>query len=268
MKLFLPKSCTIDRVRPILRHVSSDATILWLAQNVVRTANLAMLDFAHLLPAIIHQPMSAHPDQPETNKYSCIPLADERQLLARAQAGETPAFGELVKRYQTSVFNVCYRMMGNRQEAEDMAQEAFIRAYERLHTFDAARAFGPWMRTVAANLCRNRLQRNIPHATPLADIADRLPQDVDSPHPAHGNPERSAVQQENADQLRAVIGTLSPNQRAVIELRHFQELSYEEIAATLQLSLSAVKTNLFRARKVLAAKLQSEKLHTHEQQSR
>src|SRR3989304_10198768 len=92
--------------------------------------------------------------------------ASDRQLVARTRGGEADAFGELVGRYQNSVFNVCYRLLGDPAEAEDLAQEAFLRAFRRLASFDAERPFGPWMRRVAANLCLNMLQQRRP--TPAA----------------------------------------------------------------------------------------------------
>ena len=76
----------------------------------------------------------------------------DRDLLVRAMRGDSGAFGELVTRYQASVFNVCYRILHERGEAEDLAQETFIRAYDRLHSFDLEREFGPWVRRIAANL--------------------------------------------------------------------------------------------------------------------
>jgi RNA polymerase sigma factor (sigma-70 family) len=91
----------------------------------------------------------------------------DRDLAVRARRGDAAAYGELVERYQTSGFNVCYRMMGNRQEAEDMSQESFLRGYDRLATFDPARPFGPWIRRVAANYCLNRLFALRSHAEPL-----------------------------------------------------------------------------------------------------
>ena len=82
----------------------------------------------------------------------------DRDLILQARRGETEAFGELVTRYQTSVFNVCYRILHERGEAEDLAQESFLRAYDRLNSFDLKREFGPWIRRVAANLCLNHLE--------------------------------------------------------------------------------------------------------------
>jgi len=177
----------------------------------------------------------------------------DRELAERAR-GRDPeaaadAYGELVRRYQASVFNVCYRLAGERRLAEDLAQEAFLRAYQRLNTFDLERPFGPWMRRVAANLCLSRLQTSPPPTFSLEDEHDE-PAGIE-----HGDPEAALEQAERARAVREALLSLPPHYRAVIELRHFQDLSYDEIAAALRLPLSDVKSHLFRARKLLAQKL-------------
>lgn len=171
----------------------------------------------------------------------------DRDLILRARRGETEAFGELVERHQTAVFNVCYRLVGERREAEDMAQEAFIRAYTRLESYDVERPFGPWMRRVAANVCLNRLE-----SLPAAAAAIDEERDPDDPSQ---RPEPAAEQRDEAERVRLALLSLPPHYRTVLELRHYQELSYEEIAETLHLPLSDVKSHLFRARKLLAEKL-------------
>ena len=171
----------------------------------------------------------------------------DRDLLLRARRGETEAFGEIVRRYQTAVFNVCYRLMGERREAEDMAQEAFIRAYGRLESYDPARPFGPWVRRVAANLCLNRLE-TLPPSQPELD-EERDPDDPSQ------QPEHITEQRDEAERLRLALVSLPAHYRVVLELRHYQELSYEEIAESMRLPLSDVKSHLFRARKLLAEKL-------------
>ncbi len=175
----------------------------------------------------------------------------DRSLVLRTLAGDANAFGQLVKRYQISVYNVCYRMMGAPQPAEDMTQETFLRAYERLQTFDSARPFGPWIRTVATNHCLNALKRERPVFVSL-DESQVQP----SENPTT-DPETQAIRQEQADTVRRAMQQLSPAARAIIELRHFQGLRYEEIAGELGLSISAVKSRLFRARKELAEILKS-----------
>jgi RNA polymerase sigma-70 factor (ECF subfamily) len=175
----------------------------------------------------------------------------DRELVKQAQNGDAAAFGELVRRYQASIFNVCYRMTGERREAEDMAQEAFIRAYQRLSLFDLERPFGPWMRRVAVNVCLNTLQKQVVGLA-LDDEVDIFRRD----HSTRINePEKVSEQMETAQALRSALGELPLHYRAVIELRHFQELSYAEFAEQLRIPLSDVKSHLFRARRLLAEKL-------------
>ncbi len=170
----------------------------------------------------------------------------DRDLINLARRGQAEAFGELVRIHQTSIFNVCYRMTGERREAEDLAQEAFIRAYERIGTFDIERPFGPWMRRVAANVCLNHLSAQKPEEAELDDEREA----VNAP-----STEASREVQEEAERIRMALASLPSHYRAVIELRHYQELSYDEIAAAMKIPLSAVKSHLFRARKLLAEKL-------------
>jgi RNA polymerase sigma-70 factor (ECF subfamily) len=155
-----------------------------------------------------------------------------------------------VRRYQHSVFAVCYRLLGERAAAEDQAQEAFIRAFQRLATFDDSRPFGPWMRRLAANLCLNHLETRRLAQVPLDDELDagHLPAPASDPVISRERAEQSAA-------LQAALLSLPPRYRAVIELRHFQELSYAEIASALGLPVSDVKSHLFRARKLLAQRL-------------
>ncbi len=169
----------------------------------------------------------------------------DRDLIQRARRGDAEAFGELVLRYQTSVFNVCYRILHERLDAEDMTQETFLRARDRLHLFDEERAFAPWLRRVAANVCLNHLEAQ-KRTAPLDD--DR---DADE----NIRPEAQVEVRERSERIRLTLASLPAHYRVVIELRHYQELSYDEIAAELHIPLSDVKSHLFRARKLLAEKL-------------
>ncbi len=173
----------------------------------------------------------------------------DRELVLRIRRGEANDYGELVQRYQVSVFNVCYRLLGERRDAEDMTQEAFIRAYERLGMFDAERPFGPWMRRVAANLCLNRLNVK---ATPHVE----LDEEYEQPEEHLPSPETFLVAKERSAAVRAALVALPAHYRAVIELRHFQELEYDEMAKMLQLPMNTIKSHLFRARKILAERLE------------
>lgn len=178
-----------------------------------------------------------------------MPEQTDQALILSTLRGEVQAYGELVERYQRSVYNVCYRMMRERQGAEDMAQEAFVRAFERLNTFDLERPFGPWIRKVAANVCLNRLTRGAPPDVPLDD-------EFDAPLAARwGDPEGEQQQAEMVEAVRHAVWELPPHYRAVIELRHFQGLTYAEIGEVLGLPLSDVRSHLYRARRRLAEAL-------------
>jgi RNA polymerase sigma-70 factor (ECF subfamily) len=170
-------------------------------------------------------------------------------LIHRSRGGETDAFGELVTRYQQSVFNVCYRLLGNYRDAEDMTQNTFIRAYQRLHTFDNQRPFGPWIRKIATNLCINLFQKHHSESVPYEERYHQTPSKNGS------TPEEIISQTEEAEIIRQAIINLPPKHRVMIELRHYQELSYQEIAETLNIPLSDVKSYLFRGRKMLAERL-------------
>ncbi len=169
----------------------------------------------------------------------------DRDLVLRAVRGEVDAFGELVTRHQTGVFNVCYRILHERGEAEDMTQETFIRAHGRLNTFDVDRSFGPWIRRVAANVCLNYLE------------SQKVTTELDDEKEADGSqsPENRLEVRERSEQIYAALASLPPQYRIVVELRHYQEMSYDEIASEMKIPLSDVKSHLFRARKILAEKL-------------
>ena len=169
----------------------------------------------------------------------------DRELIQRAMRGDNDAFGGLITRYQTNVFNVCYRILHERGEAEDLAQETFMRAYDRLHTFDPEREFGPWIRRVAANLCLNHLDAQ--------KVTAPLDEERDADESAR--PEKQVEVKERSVQIRDALLSLPLHYRVVVELRHYQDLSYDEIANELNISLSDVKSHLFRARKLLAEKL-------------
>jgi RNA polymerase sigma-70 factor (ECF subfamily) len=169
----------------------------------------------------------------------------DRDLILDTRRGNAAAFGELVIRHQTSVFNVCYRILHERADAEDMSQETFLRAHARLHSFDVERPFGPWIRRVAANVCLNHLESQ--------KVTVELDDEKDADESQ--NPQGRLEVRERSEQIRAALASLPVNYRTVIELRHYQELSYDEIASELKIPLSDVKSNLFRARKLLAEKL-------------
>ena len=165
----------------------------------------------------------------------------------RVLQGDQDAFGEIVTRHQQAVFNTAYRVLGNVHDAEDAAQEAFIRAYQFIDRFDPVRPLAPWLARIVVNICLNRVegQRSL---SPLDD------ERTEAPDPEPG-PEMQSTARVRDDTIRYELSRLPPRYRVVIELRHFQDLSYAEIANQLGRPLSDVKSDLFRARKLLAERL-------------
>lgn len=177
--------------------------------------------------------------------------SSDRDLVVQTLQGDLEAYGALVRAYQTSVFNVCYRILGNRRDAEDLAQDAFLRGYHHLERFDMDRPFGPWIRTLAANLCYNHLNQASPPSMPLFDEHDQ-PQKR-----APETPEEKLIKTEKRERILDALWQLPPHHRIAIELRHFQDLSYREMAKELDLPINTVRSHLYRARNKLAALLKS-----------
>ncbi len=168
------------------------------------------------------------------------------EWLAQALRGNAEAFTNLVDLYQRPVFNLCYRMLGDPDEAEDAAQETFLRAYNGLKRYDTQRSFSTWLLSIAAHYCIDQMRRR--HFTLLS--MDGLPL-LDPPDLALG-PEASLNQREEQQRVRVLLDNLNPVDRAAVVMRYWYELSYEEIAESLKLTVSAVKSRLHRARLEMA----------------
>jgi len=164
---------------------------------------------------------------------------DDATLVEQCLAGNSAAFDALVERHRRQVYHVCYRFVGNHEDASDLAQDAFLRAYRALHTFKGNSAFGTWLYRVAVNVCLNRVSGKQPATEPLER---REHQDVKGE-----SPDRTILRQERAATVRAAIARLPKKQRATMILRMYHELPHEEIAAILGSSVGAVKANFFHA---------------------
>ncbi|HUT21545.1 MAG TPA: sigma-70 family RNA polymerase sigma factor [Anaerolineae bacterium] len=176
-------------------------------------------------------------------------MGDQEQTwVEQALAGDTAAFSNLVEAYQKPVYNLAYRMLGNSVEAEDAAQEAFIRAYTRLDTYDPSRKFSSWMLSIASHYCIDVLRRR---RITLLSIEELPPMaDVSMPRSAH--PEHVVARGQVADQVQQLLGTLPEHYRTPIILRYWYDMSYREIAETMGVTESTIKTRLHRARARLA----------------
>ncbi len=175
-------------------------------------------------------------------------MNEEQVWITRARSGDDEAFTHLVETYQTPVYNLCYRMLGEPEAAEDAAQETFLRAYRSLSRYDLRRPFATWLLSIAAHHCIDRLRRR--RLTFLSLDDDERPLTLaDSRSP---DPEAEAVRREDRERIHILLQTLNETDRAAIILRYWYEFSEAEIAQTLSLTVSAVKSRLHRARRALA----------------
>ncbi len=174
---------------------------------------------------------------------------DEADLLKKAQGGNLFAFEEIVRRYQRRAYAVAVRIVRRHDLADDVVQEAFLRAWQSLASFDLARPFGPWIARISANLAINHVR------SPQAREQE-LPEGHDeTPASSGADPLRSVLEGEAQRVLEEALLALPDEQRAVFVLRTAEELSYREIAEALGLQVGTVMSRLHRAREKLAAAL-------------
>lgn len=177
------------------------------------------------------------------------PDIEERTLIQKAQAGDAQAFGDLVLSYQRFVYNLALRALGSPEEAQDAAQEAFLRAWLSLAGFRGESRFSTWLYRITINVCFNRrphLRRDL--ASLSIDDHEDLPGD-------DGNPSQSIETREQQSFLHAQVEKLPETYRLLITMRYQQELSYEDMADILNIPLGTVKTGLFRAKSQLKSAL-------------
>lgn len=164
---------------------------------------------------------------------------DEAQLVAACLEGRPGAFDLIVERHRRSVYQVCYRFVGNHEDASDLSQDVFLRAYRGLRNFRGGSSLATWLYRIGVNVCLNRVAAKKP-----------VTEDIDARQ--HVDTERESqvervLRQERGVRVRAAIAQLPPKQRATLVLRMYQELSHEEIAQVLGSSVGAVKANFFHA---------------------
>lgn len=177
------------------------------------------------------------------------------EWVEQARAGNQDAFAELVYSFQDSVFNLCYRMLGERTEAEDATQEAFLRAYLHLNRYDTDRSFKTWILSIASNHCIDRLRKRRMKWLSLDDpLPSGMALSLSSDEPG---PEESALFTERGNQIQRLLNELAPDYRAAVILRYWYDYAYVEIAETLDTTESAIKSRLFRARQMLAEKMRA-----------
>ena len=177
----------------------------------------------------------------------------EPAVLNQVHQGNQEAFTQLVESYQRPVYNLCYRMLGDPDEAEDASQETFLRVYKNIKHYDAKRPFTTWLLSIAAHHCIDQLRKRrmvviSMDTTPYLDPPDGLP-----------GPEASYYLMEDQKRVQALIKTLNPQDRAAVIMYYWYDFSYEEIAQSLSLTPSAVKSRLHRARLGMAQSWSNQK---------
>lgn len=173
------------------------------------------------------------------------------QWVYAAIEGDQDAFAEIVYTFQDAVYNLCYRILGERTEAEDATQEAMLRAYSNLIRYDHERSFKTWLLSIASNHCIDRLRKR---RMQFLSIDDPLPANMalssDEPQP-----EFVVEMNERSHRIQQMLNDLNEVDRAAVVLRYWYDYSYVEIAEILETTESAIKSRLYRARQALADKL-------------
>lgn len=163
--------------------------------------------------------------------------ADEREAIEACRRGEREAFDLLVARYQRDVYRLCYRYVGNHEDAHDMAQEAFLKAYRGLKSFRGKSAFSTWLYRIAVNSCLNFRAARRPHG-------DTVPDELPDGGEAAGE---RMIRRQRERQVREAVQRLPEKQRATLILKVYHELTHEEVAGVLGSTVGTVKANLFHA---------------------
>ena len=175
--------------------------------------------------------------------------ADE-ELVRACVSGDRRAFDRLVERHQRQVYRLCHRFVGNHEDASDLSQDTFVRAYRALPTFEEAARFTTWLHRIAVNVCLNRLALKRPVHQAVENLTALRSDDEDS--------DARLMRQERAARVRQAIARLPEKQRATVILRMYHDLPHVEIAAILGSSVGAAKANLFHALANLRRQLNGE----------
>lgn len=179
-----------------------------------------------------------------------------KNRIKKVLKGDQNAFGDVIELYKDKVFQICYRMLGNRHEAEDISQEAFIRAYVNIHRFNIELKFSTWLYRIATNLCIDRIRKKKPDYYLDAEVPGTDGLNMYSQIPSSGSlPEDDVESMELQALIQKEISNLPEKYRAVIVLKYIEELSLNEISEILELPLGTVKTRIHRGREALRKQL-------------
>jgi RNA polymerase sigma-70 factor (ECF subfamily) len=182
---------------------------------------------------------------------------EDIQLVARARAGDERAFRALLEKYERAVFSICLRMVRNRDEATDLAQESFIKVFGSLDRYNPAFAFSSWLFKITSNLCIDHLRKRristLAMDEPVEGEKGEFTRQYEASDPT---PDEIFSRNEKMQKLEAGIAALPEHYRIMLVLRHQEDMSYEEIAESLSIPLGTVKARIHRAREMLKAILE------------
>lgn len=181
---------------------------------------------------------------------------EDIQLIARARSGDERAFRALLSKYERPVFSICLRIVRDREEAADLTQESFIKVFRMLERYNPAYAFSSWLFKITSNHCIDFLRKRRIRTLPMDVPIDGDQGEIQRQYVAPGlDPEQELVKKEKMLRLEDAIGELPEHYRIMLILRHQENLSYEEIAQTLEIPLGTVKARIHRAREMLKGRL-------------
>ncbi|MBN6889841.1 RNA polymerase sigma-70 factor, ECF subfamily [Cytobacillus horneckiae] len=179
-----------------------------------------------------------------------------KKRIKQVLKGDQDAYAEIVEIYKDKVFHICYRMLANQHEAEDIAQEAFLRAYVNIQSFNIDLKFSTWLYRIATNLCIDRIRKKKPDYYLDAEVAGTDGLTMYSQIPSNSRlPEDDVQSLELQETIQKEISKLPEKYRSVIVLKYIEELSLNEISETLNLPLGTVKTRIHRGREALRKQL-------------
>ena len=179
-----------------------------------------------------------------------------KSRIQQVLKGDHNAFGEIVELYKDKVFHVCYRILGNPYEAEDIAQEAFVRAYTNIERFNTDKKFSTWLYRIATNLCIDRIRKKKPDYYLDAEVAGTDGLTLYSQIASHGlSPDQEITKMELQNIVQNAIMMLPEKYRTVIVLKYIEDLSLIEISEILDLPVGTVKTRIHRGREALRKQL-------------
>ncbi|MBE3117392.1 MAG: sigma-70 family RNA polymerase sigma factor [Candidatus Atribacteria bacterium] len=185
-------------------------------------------------------------------------MTDETTWIIQAQQGDDEAFTNLVETYQKPVYNLCYRMLGEPEAAEDAAQETFLKVYQNLARYDRERSFATWLLSIAAHHCIDKLRRRRFNSFSIDEDEEGQ---TDLPDRSAPDPESETSKRQERERLHNCLQSLDPTDRAAVIMRYWQDCSEVEIAQALKLTVPAVKSRLHRARRALADLWEEEPAH-------